>query len=421
MIIPPLIQQHIAALRPVGVPDGFGLFHPLEEVIVPAIQRGRGVIDAPVLPFWDYALEGPENSIRGYTLAQQNRAKELRFNLILDSRQVLPRLLFLVGAFAPHRRRRYVDAQPAGRHSLDEAKHPRDQRRPLPKSPAIGRSADGHRRGWFGYIFRRLERSCNNQPVDDLFRRIARRQRAGIGAHRFRHRFADPLPSSKHHAGRHGKQRLDAVVHRPSLLPTNRAVLVNSLAQFLELPARQHGQRQDKRDAAGGAQIEARRPRHEQSAQVVLGAELAADIYAGPFGEFLEPLLQIRAHVAIGDPGRIAYDGVRPAPARREGQRTRQVAGDIGPDGVSPFLPEPVEGRVSLAEVADRELLLARYVRFVVLLRDADQRRFDLLPRHADQRARPHPLDRLVEQAGIATERLGKFQHFAAVRVGPRA
>src|ERR1700722_8470480 len=127
-----------------------------------------------------------------------------------------------------------------------------------------------------------------------------------------------------------------------------------------------------------------------------------ADIDAEALSQLLEALLQIVAHVAEGDPWRIADDDVRPSAARRKGEGSGKVACNIGPNGVAAVAPELVEDEIGLAEVLDRELLLVGDVSAIVLLHDAFERRFDLPSSHALFRAGPHPLDGLVEQTGVA-------------------
>ena len=53
--------------------------------------------------------------------------------------------------------------------------------------------------------------------------------------------------------------------------------------------------------------------------------KLASNIDARPLRQLLEPLLQIIAHVAKGDPWRIADDDVRPTAASGKGDRLELI------------------------------------------------------------------------------------------------
>src|SRR5208283_56308 len=86
-------------------------------------------------------------------------------------------------------------------------------------------------------------------------------------------------------------------------------------AQALELATRQRSQRQYKGEPARTAKIKRRRAGGEKRCEIVLRRELATDIDAEALRQFPEPLLQIGAHMAECDPGRIADDYIRPAAA----------------------------------------------------------------------------------------------------------
>jgi hypothetical protein len=117
------------------------------------------------------------------------------------------------------------------------------------------------------------------------------------------------------------------------------------------LSARQRRERKDKSERAARAQIKRRRAHREESAKVILCRELAADKDSFASCQFLEPLLQIAAHVAIVDPGRIADDDTGPATGSGKGQGPRKIARHIRPDRVAPVTPELVENDIGFAEI----------------------------------------------------------------------
>ena len=156
-------------------------------------------------------------------------------------------------------------------------------------------------------------------------------QRPRIGPHGVGQRLRLGTLPTEHGTGRHWEQRVHRIVHCPSPVPGELHGTERAGPQALELTARQRRHRQDKGELAAGAQIKVSGADGKKCAQIVLRGEFATDVNFLCFGQLLEPLLEIGAHMAKGEPGRVADDDVGPAAGGRIGERARQIPCDVSP------------------------------------------------------------------------------------------
>ncbi len=160
-----------------NVPKFLRLFHPAVQIVEAAIGRRFRVEHFALVRHGDDRIEGLEHPIRQNALAQQHGAQEFCFHPILNRWQAFPRFLLLVRSPACDIGRARVRAEPSHRPALDKAQHARQQRIALTKHFPVGRAPLEIRDVQCTSVFSHLQPS-----IGDFLRRVAKRQRPGIGA-----------------------------------------------------------------------------------------------------------------------------------------------------------------------------------------------------------------------------------------------